>query len=239
MCTISVFSRATAAFQHQRQDQGARHPPAQDQWPVSTNFSSSASSSPTSISLPLIPRCSLFSPSSLLSVSSRLPLLHFVSLAAFLSSRSPLILHLSLCTFPTDHYFLFVTLYDELVQVRCSRREAFTGSPFFPLLLLSHPGSPAFPTSLPLSLALHGCSLFLPISALFPILPALKAQHFLAGMFFEPVSKGKCKGKMTAETGNTGRGRREGKTSLFVIDYSLYVSFNHYRIHLFSRTRAN
>lgn len=182
---------------------------------MSTNFSSSASSSPTSISLPLIPRCLLFSP------SSQLPLLHLVSPAALLSSRSPLILHLSLCTFPTDHYFLFVTLYDELVQVRCSRREAFTGSPFFPFLLLSHPGSPAFPTCLPLSLALHGCSLFLPTSALFLVLPALKAQHFLAEMSFEPVNKGKYEGKMTAETGNSGRGPRKGKTSLFVVGYSM------------------
>lgn len=57
-----------------------------------------------------------------------LPLL--LLLLAPLPQRS-LILHLILCAFPTDHYFLFVTLYDELVQVRCSRREAFTGSSFF------------------------------------------------------------------------------------------------------------
>lgn len=67
------------------------------------------------------------------------------------------------CTFPTDHYFLFVTLYDELVQVRCSRREAFTGSPFF---AAAPPSSPSVRLSLaflPLSLALHGCSFFLPL----------------------------------------------------------------------------
>lgn len=78
------------------------------------------------------------------------------------------------CTFPTDHYFLFVTLYDELVQVRCSRREAFTGSPFSaPSTLLSF----AF---LPLSLAFHGCSFFLPLLQLcFPSSLPCKAPRFL------------------------------------------------------------
>lgn len=97
-----------------------------------------------------------------------LPLLRFflVPLVLLSLSLSPiatpffvvlLFLAFAFCTFPTDHYFLFVTLYDELVQVRCSRREAFTGSPFFaPSTLLSF----AF---LPLSLALHGCSFFLPL----------------------------------------------------------------------------
>lgn len=56
------------------------------------------------------------------------------------------------CTFPTDHYFLFVTLYDELVQVRCSRREAFTGSPFFvPPFPLSFPSLFLLPLSLSFS----------------------------------------------------------------------------------------
>lgn len=86
------------------------------------------------------------------------------------------------CTFPTDHYFLFVTLYDELVQVRCSRREAFTGSPFFvppplwegALLPFAFP-----PPSLSLSLALCGCSFFPPLpSALFPVHPAARSATF-------------------------------------------------------------
>lgn len=85
-----------------------------------------------------------------------------------------LFLGFAFCTFPTDHYFLFVTLYDELVQVRCSRREAFTGSPFFaPSTLLSF----AF---LPLLLALHGCSFFLPLLQLyFPFSLPRKVPRFL------------------------------------------------------------
>lgn len=85
----------------------------------------------------LLALLSLFSPAGCPFCTSSHPSL------ALLSSCSPLILHLSLCTFPTDHYFLFVTLYDELVQVRCSRREAFTGSPFF--APSSFPLSHAFP----------------------------------------------------------------------------------------------
>lgn len=121
--------------------------------------------------------------------------------APSLSLRSFLILHLTLCTFPMDHYFLLVTLYDELVQVRCSRREAFTGSPFFVPL-----PAPSFPSAfLPLTLALHGRLLFLPLSQLcFPsFLPSKRNTSF------DPVNEGKCEGKITPRIGNTGRKRLE------------------------------
>lgn len=75
------------------------------------------------------------------------------------------------CTFPTDHYFLFVTLYDELVQVRCSRREAFTGSPFFaPSTLLSFALLPSSPAGSPRLLVLPAFT-----SALFPVLPGAQS----------------------------------------------------------------
>jgi len=91
MCTISVFSWTTAAFQHQRQDQGARHPPAQDQWPVSTNLFSFASSPSSSL-----PPC----PTSHARPSLAPPLAHRHRV-----SRSPLIL--CLCLLHTPHGPLF------------------------------------------------------------------------------------------------------------------------------------
>lgn len=187
MCTISVFSRATAALQHQRQDQGARHPPAQNQWPVSTNFFSSVSSLS-----PSLPPCSL---------APRHP-----SFSLYL--RSSLILHLTLCTFPMDHYFLLVTLYDELVQVRCSRREAFTGSPFFVLTRFF-----VFPPNLPSSHA--GRLLFLPLSQLcFPsFLPSKRNTSY-------DLNEGKCEGKITSRIGNTGR-KRLGKRDEFA--YTVHI----------------
>lgn len=96
MCTISVFSWTTAAFQHQRQDQGARHPPSQDQWPVSTNLSF------------LLPRArsrfpppsSLLSPRHTLARSLALPLAY-----RYLVFRSPLILRLCLLHIPHGPLF--------------------------------------------------------------------------------------------------------------------------------------
>ena len=106
------------------------------------------------------------------------------------------------CTFPTDHYFLFVTLYDELVQVRCSRREVFTGSPFFaPSTLLSF----AFP---PLSrwLLTAARSSFLYFS--FVSRSPSAAQSATLSRFrmsFNSVNERKCEGRMTPRTRNTRR----------------------------------
>lgn len=111
------------------------------------------------------------------------------------------------CTFPTDHYFLFVTLYDELVQVRCSRREAFTGSPFFaaPPLLPLRPSFPRVSSSLAGSPRLLVLPSF--TSALFPVLPFCRAKchAFSFRMFFNSVNEGKCEGRVMLRAGNARR----------------------------------
>lgn len=103
--------------------------------------------------------------------STHLPLSSLARSLYFLSLFS------SLCTSSTNHYFLFVTLYDELVQVRCSRREAFTRSPFpFPTIVILYL---AFLAAL--IQAFHGCPRFTYFTSAFVsrFLSAFKTQHLL------------------------------------------------------------
>lgn len=74
----------------------------------------------------------------------------------------------------------------------------WTGSPFFV------PSRSLLPSAF-LPLALHGRSLFLPLSQLcFPsFLPSKRNTSF------DPVNESKCEGKITPQIGNTGRKRLE------------------------------
>lgn len=183
MCAISVFSRATAALQHQRQDQGARHPPAQDQWPVSTNFFSSVSS--------------LSFASSLSHVRPFYPPLIAISLSSQFSYSSLYSLHI-------PHGPLF-PVHDPLRRVSPGQvletrgfHLIWTGSPFFA------PSRSLLPSAF-LPLALHGRSLFLPLSQ--PCFPSFLPSK--RNTSFDPVNEGKCEGKITPQIGNTGRKRLE------------------------------
>lgn len=171
MCIISVFSRATAAFQYQRQDQGARHSSAQDQWSVSTNlfFAHFFFGGGGFSSLCLM---SYVRPLSI-------PLSHPSSLAVLLYFPSyPLhIPHGPL--FPVRGLLRRVSL-GQVPETRGFHRKS--------ILRLSSPSPFLLPSSAFLlsPALLHACSLFLPPSALFPVLPAVKVQHFLVQHVLRP-----------------------------------------------------
>lgn len=150
-------------------------------------------------------------------LTSRLPFSHFFHP---LPSRfsSFLFFAFAFCTFPTDHYFLFVTLYDELVQVRCLRREAFTGSPFFvSSTLLSF-------TFLPLSLFTAVRSSFLYFNFVSHLPFRAKAPHFLVLDVLHLVNEGKWEGR--------GCCKPEIQENEIKKDYSIYSSY--YRVFYYS-----
>lgn len=188
MCTISVFSWTTAAFQHQRQDQGARHPPAQDQWPVSTNLFS-FTTSPTS--------------SSLLPCST--------SHARFLSRstsghrhpvpRSPLIL--CLCLLHIPHGPLF-PVRDPLRRVSPGQVLETRGFHRKSILRPFHPSFLRFSSFLAGSPRLLVLSSF--TSALFPVHPAAQSATLSRfRMSFNSVNERKCEGRITPRTRNMRR----------------------------------
>lgn len=174
MCIISVFSRATAAFQYQRQDQGARHSFAQDQWSVSTIFFPYSFQFfwGISFSLCLMPPCLLLSIfSSIVTSLFAFVLLHSLFYPLHIP-RGPL--------FPVRGLLRRVSL-GQVPETRGFHRKS--------ILWLSSPSPPfSFP---PLSFLFHklfstAARSFLPPSALFPVLPVVKVQHFLVQHVLRP-----------------------------------------------------
>lgn len=194
MCTISVFSWTTAAFQHQRQDQGARHPPAQDQWPVSTNLFSFVVSPSSPSLLPCPARTSLAS-----------PLTHRYSVF-----RSPFIPCLCLLHIPHGPLFpvrdpLRRVSPGQVLETRGFHRKSIL-RPFYSSFLRfssSLAGSPRL-----LVLPSFGFS-FVSRSRCHA-----KRHAFSFRMSFNSVNERKCEEKMMLRTGNTRR--RDYKKAQFV-----------------------
>lgn len=188
MCTISVFSWTTAAFQHQRQDQGARHSPAQDQWPVSTNLFSFAASPPSSSFPPCL--------TSHARPSLAPPLTHCRPVF-----RSLLILCLCLLHIPHGPLFpvrdpLRRVSPGQVLETRGFHRKSIL-RPFHSSFLRVSSSLAGFPRLLVLPSF---------TSALFPVLPAVPKRHaFSFRMSFNSVNEGKCEGRVMLGTGNTRR----------------------------------